>query len=111
MNAKIARFEEHYRDIQSGFDCAAPANAAQKLLCASAQEQRPLLWRMSRLNDLAWVYAYENATGKEVDPSNPPADAAFIAARDACTDAQCLCTLFVERTNDSLGGESPYRGG
>lgn len=32
-----------------------------------------LPWRMGRLDDLAWVYAVENATGQEVDLTNPAA--------------------------------------
>ena len=66
------------------------------------------LWRMGRLDDLAWAYAVENATGQEIDLENPPRDTGFLAARDACTDEACLCELLIQHTNDSLGGTSPY---
>ncbi len=63
---------------------------------------------MGRLDDLAWVAALENATGQEVDLTNPPRDLDFLAARDACTDAACLCAVLIDHTNASLGGFSPY---
>ena len=63
---------------------------------------------MGRLDDLAWVYAVENATGQQIDLANPPRDEAFVAARDACTDEACLCAVLIGHTNDSLGGTSPY---
>jgi hypothetical protein len=55
----------------------------------------------------AWVYAYENATGTEADQINPPRNADFIAARDACTDEACLCDVLTSEINDALGGMSP----
>jgi hypothetical protein len=63
---------------------------------------------MGRLDDLAWVYAVENATGQQVDLANPPRDAEFIARRDACEDEACLAAVLIEHTNSSLGGTSPY---
>lgn len=65
-----------------------------------ADTPNPRLWRMGRLDDLARVYAVENATGSQVDQTNPP--------RDTCTDAACLCAALIRHTNDSLGGTSPH---
>jgi hypothetical protein len=108
VNAAIARYEKSYGDIVSDIDCEAPKNPAHVLMCDSSYESNDLLWKMGRLDDLAWVYAYENATKREVDRNRPPRDAAFIAKRDACKKAQCLRDLFIAHTNASLGGESPY---
>jgi hypothetical protein len=63
---------------------------------------------MVKLDTFAWVYAYENATGTETDHAAPPVDDYFIAARDACTDAACLCEVLKAHTDDALGGTSPY---
>ena len=111
VEKSIARLETSYDDILSDISCDAPEKKAHQLMCDSSYQPGDNLWRMGRLDDLAWVYAYENATKREVDRADPPRDAAFIAKRDACTDAVCLCSALVAHTNDSLGGESPYPGG
>jgi len=77
-------------------------------MCEDETGPSPDLWRMGRLDDLASVYAYENATGTKTDHANWPRDENFIANRDACTDKACLCDVLVEHTNGSLGGTSPY---
>ncbi|MFC4256208.1 hypothetical protein GRI97_11240 [Altererythrobacter xixiisoli] len=109
LEQAIARLEGNYGDILSDVGCDAPTITAHKLLCDSADNPNLLLWRMSRLDDMAWAYAYENATGTEIDRANVPLDAAFIAERDACTDVDCLHQVLIRHTNDSLGGETPYR--
>ena len=81
---------------------------AHRLMCDSLYEDEQELWLMGNLDDAAWVYALENATGTETDHSNPPRDDSFIATRDACTTEACLCEALIEHTNGSLGGESPY---
>jgi hypothetical protein len=106
--ARIAELETRYGDVLSDIACDAPAIQAHRLLCASADSTEPLLWQMARLDDMAWVYAVENATGQEVDRANPPRDADFIARRDACADEACLVAVLVEHTDASLGGTSPY---
>lgn len=108
VEKSVARLELSYAEILSDISCEAPTVKAHQLMCDSAGEGPSELWRMGRLDDLAWVYANENATGHEVDRSDPPRDAGFIAKRDACSDAACLCELIISHTNDSLGGESPY---
>lgn len=109
LEQAIARLEKNYGDILSDISCDAPTVTAHRLMCAAAEDPNQLLWRMGRLDDLAWAYAYENATGREIDRADPPRDAEFIAARDACTDTDCLHQLLIRHTNDSLGGETPYR--
>lgn len=104
----ITQHERYYAEILSDIGCDAPTRASHKLMCDAADEPKAALWRMGRLDDLAWVYAYENATKEEVDRANPPRDEDFLAKRDACTDVVCLCNALIAHTNDSLGGESPY---
>ncbi len=108
VEARIADLEGRYSLILSDISCDAPHLQAHQLMCTAAEASGDDLWRMGRLNDLAWVYAVENATGQQVDLENPPHDGAFLAARDACTDTACLCAVLIEHTNGSLGGTSPY---
>ena len=108
VEARIADLEPGYSMVLSDISCDAPTVPAHVLMCDSVNFGDLTLWRMGRLDDLAWVYAVENATGQEVDHTDPPLDAGFIAARDACTDEACLCAVLVEHTNASLGGSSPY---
>ncbi len=108
VEARIAQLEPSYSLVLSDIGCDAPTIPAHDLMCNAAETPNALLWRMGRLDDLAWVYAVENATGQEVDQTDPPRDADFIAARDACTDEACICDVLTRHTNDSLGGTSPY---
>ncbi|GLQ11203.1 hypothetical protein GCM10007913_31350 [Devosia yakushimensis] len=108
VEKRIGELELSYDDILSDISCDAPTIPAHVLMCEAEFGPAPELWRMGRLDDIAWVYAVENATGTETDHTNPPRDESFIAARDACTDEACLCDLLIEHTNGSLGGGSPY---
>lgn len=108
VEARIAGLEPSYGMVLSDIGCDAPTVPAHILMCDSAETPNAPLWRMGRLDDLAWLYALENATGQEVDETNPPRDADFLARRDACTDDSCLCDVLIEHTNASLGGTSPY---
>ncbi|MCB6177394.1 hypothetical protein LHP98_04525 [Rhodobacter sp. Har01] len=108
VEARIAGLEAAYPLVLSDIGCEAPALPAHVILCDAAEAADPTLWRMARLDDLAWVHAVENATGQQVDQVDPPRDAAFVARRDACRDIACLCDVLVAHTDDSLGGTSPY---
>lgn len=108
VEARIAELEPNHGMVLSDIGCDAPTNPAHMLMCDSANSPDWSLWRMGRLDDLAWVYAVENATGQDVDETNPPRDAEFLSRRDACTDEACLCEVLIQHTNDSLGGTSPY---
>jgi hypothetical protein len=108
VEVAIARLEPDYGAVLSDISCDAPGLPAHQLICDAGEGPQPLLWRMGRLDDLAWVYAVENATGQQVDLAYPPRDDSFLAARDACGDAACLCERLMRHTNDSLGGLSPY---
>lgn len=105
----ISRYEASYPGVLSDISCDLPTIPAHQILCAAAEAKDDLLWRMGRLNDLAWVYAVENATATAYEMTRPPEpNPGFIATRDACTDAACLCAALIEETNASLGGTSPY---
>jgi hypothetical protein len=108
VEARIADLEPAYPLVLSDIGCENPTNPAHVLMCNAAEDPKADIWRMGRLDDLAWVYAVENATGQDVDDTNPPRDEDFIAKRDTCTDATCLCDVLIRHTNDSLGGTSPY---
>ena len=108
VESRIADLEQNYSLVLSDIGCDVNTIPARQMMCDSAETPHTDLWRMGRLDDLAWVYAIENATGQQVDLENPPRDADFIVNRDACTDETCLCSMLIEHTNGSLGGSSPY---
>jgi hypothetical protein len=108
VEREIARLETSYGFMLSDIGCDAPTIPAHRIMCDATETPDAPLWRMGRLDDLAWVYAYENATGTQVDLANPPRDPGFIAQRDTCTDVACLCDALIAHTNGSLGGLSPY---
>jgi hypothetical protein len=108
VQARIAELEPTYGAVLSDIDCDAPTIPAHQLLCSHAEQPGDGWWDMLRLDTLAWVYAYENATGNQVDLANPPLDEGFIATRDSCADMECLCAVLQDHTNSSLGGTSPY---
>lgn len=108
VEARIRYFEPTYGLVLSDIGCDAPTLPAHVLMCNDTNASDATLWRMGRLDDLAWVHAVENATGSRVDLTNPPRDADFLAVRDACTDVACLCGALMDHTSASLGGLSPY---
>ena len=109
VEARIAALEPRYGAVLSDIGCDINDIPSRQMMCDAADAPGGGdLWRMGRLDDLAWVHAVENATGQEVDLAAPPPDDAFIAARDACSDAACLCSVLIRHTNASLGGTSPY---
>jgi hypothetical protein len=108
VEARIAELEPSYGMVLSDIGCDAPTIPAHILMCDAANSPDWSLWRMGRLDDLAWIHALENATGQDVDETDPPRDQDFLSRRDACTDEACLCDVLVDHTNASLGGTSPY---
>ncbi len=108
VDARIGDLMQSHPLILSDISCDAPALWSHQHLCDSANAPHDGLWQMARLADLAWVHAVENATGQETDAENLPRDAAYLAARDACTTEECLCAVLIDHTDASLGGTSPY---
>src|SRR5690606_10022767 len=100
----FAAAEEKWRTsypTPSDIDCASASLPGQVLLCQNADTDG-ILWRMAALSDSAYVYAYENATGRETLPQTPPRDEPYVAARDACTDEACLCSAMIDVTDSAL---------
>ena len=114
VNARIDQMGEYrayFGRVVSDITCDSTAPntiPAREMICESAASGDMVLFQMEQLDSIAWAYAAENATGEQMDPENPLLDAAFIAARDYCTDEACVCETLIQHTNDSLGGTSPY---
>jgi hypothetical protein len=108
VESRIADLEPTYGLMLSDISCDLPTLPAHRLMCDASEAPNGDLWRMGRLDDLAWVYALENATGQEANLEDPQRDESFVSVRDACTDEACLCAALIQHTNDSLGGTSPY---
>ena len=106
IEAAISSLETSYGDVASDIDCDTDNLISHRLICQSTDE----LALMVRLDQMATVYAYENALGRELNHAKPPIDEAFVSIRDACNDTQCLRNALITHTNDALGGESPYLG-
>ena len=107
LKSAISDLRRNY-ETEPDFGCKKPEAPGQKLLCRDMMMGDKELWKMSQLDDMAWAYAYSNATATEHNPDNPQRDQAFIEKRNACEDEACLCAAFIEHTNDSMGGMSPY---
>lgn len=93
----IADLAEDYGDVALALKCKNPRTDIERLICADEH-----LFSMYKLSTMAEVYARENAT------KAPLKHAAYKSALPKCADKRCLCKAFMESTNDSLGGESPY---
>lgn len=91
---------EHYSDVGSSIDDARPANPGQALVAAD-----PGLRLMELLDTRAAMYAYENATKQEADHSSPQK---FALALEGLTTREQIRAAYVRRSNDHLGGLSPY---
>ncbi|MCU0829677.1 MAG: hypothetical protein MUE52_20430 [Tabrizicola sp.] len=73
VEARIAELEGRYGLVLSDIGCDVNTIPARQIMCDSAENpQDDTLWRMGRLDTLAWVYAVENATGQEVNQEDPP---------------------------------------
>lgn len=90
-----------YSEVPPGIDCATAQTPGEKLICTTET-----LAQMAVIDDRAWIFAYESTA--ETLVANPPLDDAWIAMRNACTDAACVCDLLKAHTGASLGDLSPY---
>lgn len=93
-----------YRDVPSAIDCKTTKNKAEKIICGSEY-----LMLMEKLNTRAAIYAYENATKIELNHNrqNAVEHSLIKNIRKLKTEKE-IRKAFIEYTNDSLGGESPY---
>ncbi len=101
--AKIDAMNDSYGDVPASVQCSDATSKVEKLVCASKTLQA-----MDLLDSKAYVYAFENATGSEIDHKTEKDTDWIKTVRDACTDAECVCEAFKSHTGDLLGGGSPY---
>lgn len=99
----IAALSPSYDDVRPNGSCKAPAGTDQ-IVCANKT-----LALMDELSAKAYVYAIENATKSEVDHSRTRDVKWIRGTRNKCKTEACLISALIKHTNDSLGGESPYR--
>lgn len=90
-----------YSDVPSSIDFASLKNEAEMLIATD-----PTLQLMEILDTRAAVYAYENATKEEVDHSDVKR---FALSLDGLKTSDEIKEAYIKRTNESLGGESPYQ--
>lgn len=93
-----------YQDVPSAIDCKTTKNKAEKIICGS-----DYLMLMEKLDTRAAIYAYENATKNELehDRKNAVKYSLVKTIRKLKTE-KAIRDAFIEHTNDSLGGLSPY---
>lgn len=93
-----------YQDVPSAIDCKTTKNKAEKMICGSEY-----LMLMEKLNTRAAIYAYENATKIELDRNRQNAvEHSRIENIRRLKTEKAIREAFIEYTNDSLGGMSPY---
>ena len=93
-----------YQDVPSSINCQTTKNKAEKIICAS-----DYLMLMEKLDTRAAVYAYENATKNELAHNQKIATQySLIKTIRKLKTEKAIRDAFIEHTNDSLGGESPY---
>ena len=97
IKGAVAEQLEFYGDVNLALKCKNPKSRTEALICADNH-----LFLMYKLNSMAEVYALENATKRPINHKT------YKAMIPDCKTKSCVCNAFVESTNDSLGGESPY---
>lgn len=100
LKAAIGKLDS-YADVPSAIDFANPKNEAEMLVATD-----PTLQLMEILDTRAAVYAYENATKEEVNRSEA---SRFALSLEGLKTTEEIKQAYIRRTNESLGGESPYQ--
>jgi hypothetical protein len=94
----------YYKDVPSSISCAAPFSQAERIICAD-----PLLRLMERLDTMAAIYAVENGTHRELAHNKRNVmEWSLIKTIRKLKTADAIRKAYIDNTNDSLGGESPY---
>lgn len=94
---------DSYADVPSSIDFANPGNEGERLVAADEE-----LRLMELLDTRAAVYAVENATKQEVDHTD---SAKYALSLEGLDTPEKIRLAYMNRTNESLGGESPYTQG
>lgn len=105
INARLNELQQNYGDVPPRVDCdslGSNATSQERLICGNVS-----LRAAEALDARAYVYAHENATKGEVDHKTFD-KGPLVESSEKCVDEQCLCEALKRRTNDSLGGTSPY---
>lgn len=101
LKEAIAKLDS-YADVPSSIDYSHPKNEAQQLVATD-----PTLQLMEILDTRAAVYAVENARKQQVNHSEV---GEYSLTLDGLTTQEQIENAYIQHTNESLGGESPYGG-
>jgi hypothetical protein len=100
----IDNLSPEYKDVPSSISCKAPASQAEKIICAD-----PLLRLMERLDTMASIYMVENGTHRPITHNRKTVlEESLIKTIRKLKSAEAIRKAYIENTNNSLGGESPY---
>lgn len=93
-----------YKDVPSSLTCKPPASEAEKIICSDR-----ILLLMERLDTMASIYMVENGTHHPISHNKRTVmqDSLILTIRKLKTADQ-IRKAYIENTNNSLGGESPY---
>jgi hypothetical protein len=100
----IASLSPDYDNVPSSISCKAPGTPAEKIICADK-----VLQLMEILDSRAAIYMIENGTKREI-PHNKTSVVKYslIKTIQKLNSPQAIRKAYINNTNDSLGGESPY---
>jgi hypothetical protein len=102
LRKSVTDYSEFYGDLPSRINCSKPVGN-QSLVC-----QRDVLRFMERLDHMATVYAYENATKEELDHSKSRDTKWLNQMLKKCRSEDCICSEYKKNADNSLGEISPY---
>lgn len=102
LREKIGSISESYGDLPSRIDCRKPVGN-EKMIC-----ENDVLRFMEKLDHMGWVYAYENATKRELDHRKPYRVKELNKMLNSCKNQECICSNFKRWADSDLGGMSPY---
>jgi uncharacterized protein len=101
---KVINSLSDYQDVPSSIACKATVSQAEKIICAD-----PLLLLMEKLDTMAAIYAVENGTKRELSHNRRTVmEYSLLKTIRKLKSADAIRRAYIENTNDSLGGESPY---
>jgi hypothetical protein len=102
LRKSITGLSDSYGDVRRRINCSKPAGN-QILICRSN-----VLILMERLDQMAMVYAIENATKSELDHREPSGANWLNQVLKTCHSDNCICLEYKKHADVSLGGLSPY---
>jgi len=103
LRTSIGQYSGNYGDLPNRINCELPIKN-QKLIC-----QDNTLIFMEKLDHMAYVYAYENATKRELDHRKSYGINDLNQMLNSCSSIECVCENFKKSAEEYLGGNSPYQ--